>query len=266
MYKFKFADIGEGLHEGKVGEIYAKVGDTVTEGDSLFSVETDKVTSDIPSPVSGKVTEVLIKQGETVHVGDDVFHFDTGEESPEEEAKEEAPAEEKSEPKETPKEEAPKEEVKESATTEPKEAEESSGGASVVGEVKVSNDLFDPSNMFAPDAKNLEVLKEAIPSVAATSHQESQKLDLDKITPEGNGEKVDVVVIGAGPGGYSVAESLAKQGKKVIVIEKEFAGGVCLNVGCIPTKTLLKTSKVFEYVKSAAEFGVDVDSSTVAIN
>ncbi|GFR97356.1 dihydrolipoyl dehydrogenase [Elysia marginata] len=136
MYKFKFADIGEGLHEGKVGEIYAKVGDTVTEGDSLFSVETDKVTSDIPSPVSGKVTEVLIKQGETVHVGDDVFHFDTGEESPKEEAKEETPAEEKSEPKE----EATKEEAKE-ATAEPKEAEESSGGASVVGEVKVSNNL-----------------------------------------------------------------------------------------------------------------------------
>ena len=55
MYKFKFADIGEGLHEGVVAEIYKNVGDEVNEGDSLFSVETDKVTSDIPSPASGKI-------------------------------------------------------------------------------------------------------------------------------------------------------------------------------------------------------------------
>ncbi|MFL1059795.1 biotin/lipoyl-containing protein, partial [Mycoplasmopsis synoviae] len=48
MYTFKFADIGEGLHEGVVAEIYVKVGQQVKEGDNLFSVDTDKVTSDIP--------------------------------------------------------------------------------------------------------------------------------------------------------------------------------------------------------------------------
>ncbi|TNK95193.1 dihydrolipoyl dehydrogenase, partial [Mycoplasmopsis pullorum] len=63
MYKFKFADIGEGLHEGVVAEIYKKEGDSVNEGDSLFSVETDKVTSDIPSPVSGTIKKVLMNQG-----------------------------------------------------------------------------------------------------------------------------------------------------------------------------------------------------------
>lgn len=55
MYKFKFVDIGEGLHEGKVGEIFKRVGDTVKEGDDLFLVETDKVTTEIPSPVTGKI-------------------------------------------------------------------------------------------------------------------------------------------------------------------------------------------------------------------
>ena len=78
MYKFKFADIGEGLHEGKVGEIYVKIGDKIKEGDSLFSVETDKVTSDIPSPVTGLIKSILTKTGETVHVGDEVFHIDDG--------------------------------------------------------------------------------------------------------------------------------------------------------------------------------------------
>ena len=93
MYKFKFADIGEGLHEGVVAEIYVTKGQDIKEGDSLFSVETDKVTSDIPSPVDGKVLEILMKVGETIHVGNDVMHFDAnGQEAPAAETKkEEAP-------------------------------------------------------------------------------------------------------------------------------------------------------------------------------
>jgi pyruvate/2-oxoglutarate dehydrogenase complex dihydrolipoamide acyltransferase (E2) component len=78
MYKFKFADIGEGLHEGVVGEIYKKEGDMVKEGDSLFSVETDKVTSDIPSPVDGKIAKVLMIEGDTIHVGSIIYHIDDG--------------------------------------------------------------------------------------------------------------------------------------------------------------------------------------------
>ena len=94
MYKFKFADIGEGLHEGKVAEIFKKVGDEVKEGDSLFSVETDKVTSDIPSPVDGTVIKVLMAEGDTIHVGEDVYHFDdgSGDEESEEVAAKPAPA------------------------------------------------------------------------------------------------------------------------------------------------------------------------------
>ncbi|TNK82974.1 dihydrolipoyl dehydrogenase, partial [Mycoplasmopsis pullorum] len=73
FYSFKFADIGEGLHEGVVAEIYKKEGDSVNEGDSLFSVETDKVTSDIPSPVSGTIKKVLMNQGDTIHVGQEIY-------------------------------------------------------------------------------------------------------------------------------------------------------------------------------------------------
>ncbi len=78
MYKFKFADIGEGLHEGKVAEIYLNEGKEVKEGDSLFSVETDKVTSDIPSPTNGKIIKVLMKVGDTIHVGQEIYHIDDG--------------------------------------------------------------------------------------------------------------------------------------------------------------------------------------------
>ncbi len=76
MYKMKFTDIGEGLHEGTVAEIKVKEGQTVKEGDVLFSVETDKMTSDIPAPVSGKVAKILIKPGQQITVGDEIFNIE----------------------------------------------------------------------------------------------------------------------------------------------------------------------------------------------
>ncbi|MCR8613286.1 MAG: 2-oxo acid dehydrogenase subunit E2 [Mycoplasma sp.] len=93
MYKFKFADIGEGLHEGVVAEIFKKEGDKVEEGDSLFSVETDKVTSDIPSPVGGVISKVLMAEGDTIHVGDEIYYINDGSgDSVAEEPKAAAPA------------------------------------------------------------------------------------------------------------------------------------------------------------------------------
>ena len=69
----------------------------------------------------------------------------------------------------------------------------------------------------------------------------------------------DVAVIGAGPGGYVAAIRAAQLGAKVALIEKESLGGVCLNRGCIPTKTLIACADVYSRVRSAAEFGVRVE-------
>ena len=74
-------------------------------------------------------------------------------------------------------------------------------------------------------------------------------------------EKYDVIVIGAGPGGYVAAERAGQMGKKALLIEKEELGGVCLNWGCIPTKTLLASSKLFYQAKHGASFGVDVEGA-----
>ncbi len=67
----------------------------------------------------------------------------------------------------------------------------------------------------------------------------------------------DVVVIGTGPGGYVAAIRAAQLGFKTAVIEKESLGGICLNWGCIPTKALLKSAQVYEYIKHAKDFGIE---------
>lgn len=66
----------------------------------------------------------------------------------------------------------------------------------------------------------------------------------------------DVIVIGSGPGGYVAAIRASQLGLKTAVVEKESLGGICLNWGCIPTKALLKSAQVFEYINHAADYGI----------
>ena len=68
----------------------------------------------------------------------------------------------------------------------------------------------------------------------------------------------DVIIIGSGPGGYVTAIRASQLGLKTAIIEKESLGGVCLNWGCIPTKALLKSAQVFEYLKHAGDYGLSV--------
>ena len=71
-------------------------------------------------------------------------------------------------------------------------------------------------------------------------------------------KKFDVIVVGAGPGGYVAAVDAARRGLKTAIVEKQYYGGVCLNVGCIPTKTLLKSAKVYSLVKGGEKFGIKI--------
>nr|VZS00640.1 Dihydrolipoyl dehydrogenase [Mycoplasma feriruminatoris] len=207
MFKVKFADIGEGLTEGTVAEVLVKVGDVVKEGQSLYFVETDKVNSEIPSPVSGKIAVINISTGQEIKVGDVVIEIDDGSSD------------------------APAPSVAAPSKKEEKPAEEEN--ASVVGATPVSNDV--------------------LPSRAPRPKPQPQPAKVDVQIED----TFDVCVIGAGIGGYVTAIKSAQLGLKTLIIEKQYYGGVCLNVGCIPTKTLLKTSHVYhDIMHKAKELGI----------
>lgn len=71
----------------------------------------------------------------------------------------------------------------------------------------------------------------------------------------------DIIIIGSGPGGYVAAIRASQLGKKVAVVERESLGGICLNWGCIPTKALLKSAQVFNYINHADDYGLNVDKA-----
>jgi dihydrolipoamide dehydrogenase len=71
----------------------------------------------------------------------------------------------------------------------------------------------------------------------------------------------DIIVVGSGPGGYVTAIRASQLGMKVAVVERDALGGICLNWGCIPTKALLKSANVFEYIQHASDYGISVKDS-----
>lgn len=78
MFEFKFTDIGEGLEEGKIANVLISEGQQVNEGDPAFSVETDKVTTDIPAPTKGVISKILVKNGDNIHVGQILAYIEDG--------------------------------------------------------------------------------------------------------------------------------------------------------------------------------------------
>ncbi|MDH5369484.1 MAG: FAD-dependent oxidoreductase, partial [Gammaproteobacteria bacterium] len=186
----KVPDMGD-FEDVEVIEVLVAAGDTVAEEASLITVETDKATMEIPSPVSGIVQSFNISVGDKVSQGALVCTVVVEGDAPVA-AAESAPVEE-----------AATETAKETKTETPTEA----------------------------------------PAAASFSG------DVD--------EQAEVVVLGSGPGGYTAAFRAADLGKKVILIEKEeVLGGVCLNVGCIPSKALLHIAEVVSEAPELEEAGI----------
>ena len=75
--------------------------------------------------------------------------------------------------------------------------------------------------------------------------------------------KYDLIVIGGGPAGYLGAERAAGKGLNVLLFEKRYLGGVCLNEGCVPSKALLHSAKIYDYTKHSDQYGIKVTDSTL---
>lgn len=78
-------------------------------------------------------------------------------------------------------------------------------------------------------------------------------------------DSFDLIVVGSGPGGYVAAERAGALGKKVLIIEKEHFGGVCTNRGCIPTKSLLNSAKLYAHAQDGKQFGVQAQSVSFSL-
>ncbi|MDD4060864.1 MAG: FAD-dependent oxidoreductase, partial [Kiritimatiellae bacterium] len=73
----------------------------------------------------------------------------------------------------------------------------------------------------------------------------------------------DVIVLGGGPGGYLAAERAGQAGLATLLIEKNKLGGVCLNEGCIPSKTLLNSAKIYDHARNGAKYGVTAENAKI---
>ena len=153
IYDFKFADIGEGIHEGTILQWNFKVGDKVKEGETLVVVETDKVNAELPSPVDGTILKLGKAEGEVIHVGETVVLIGEKGATLAQTAPAEAPV---SEPKK---------------------------GAGVVGEIEVSDDIIGGSEEVHVVATTGKVLASPVARKLASD------LGVDIATIKGSGEQ-----------------------------------------------------------------------------
>jgi dihydrolipoamide dehydrogenase len=190
----KVPDIGD-FKDVPVIEVLVKVGDTVKAEDSLITLESDKATMDVPSPVSGVVTEVKVKVGDKVAEGTLVVLIASA-----------------------------------AATAIPAPA--------------------------APTAA-VPPAPTPVPAPVAAAGTFAGKADLE----------CEMLVLGAGPGGYSAAFRAADLGMRTVIVERYATlGGVCLNVGCIPSKALLHVAAVMEEAAHAADLGVSFAAPKVDLD
>jgi len=201
----KVPDIGD-FDNVEIIEVLVAAGDQIAEEDSLITVETDKATMEIPSPVSGIIQSFNISVGDTVSQGSLLCTV-----------------------------------VVDTKAVVEGEAESDATTAAPVEDAEEKQKAVSEKNKVETNKAEAPVAE--APKAAAYSG------DVDM--------QAELVILGSGPGGYTAAFRAADLGKKVILIEKEdVLGGVCLNVGCIPSKALLHVAEVVSEAPELAEAGV----------
>lgn len=210
-------DLG-GAGDVEVIEILVSVGDEVKAEDSLITLESDKASMDVPSPISGVISAIKVTVGDTINEGDIIVALESSEAS---------------------------ESDTEALGTVAPENEPSSG----VLETDVVETAAEESKITQASA---ESSKEDIQTISST-------MNADAHAP--------LLVIGSGPGGYTAAFRAADLGQDVTLIEKyDVLGGVCLNVGCIPSKALLHSASVISEAREIEKHGISFGAPTIDVD
>jgi dihydrolipoamide dehydrogenase len=209
--------LGESVTEGVITAWLVEVGDEVSVDQPIVEISTDKVDTEIPSPVAGTVTELRAEVDDTIEVGQVIALIGesdtaTGGGSDDDGQTDETEAADQTE------------------TTEDSDQGE---------ETEPTEDRAVPEP--EPDDEREE------PAAAGGRVQ------------KGDGHDYDVIILGAGTGGYSTALRAAQLGLSVALVEREKVGGTCLHWGCIPTKAILQTAEIAEFAQDAESFGVTLD-------
>jgi len=219
----KVPDIG-GHDNVPVIEVLVKAGDTVTKEQSLITLESDKATMEVPSSAAGTVKELKVKVGDEVSEGAVILVLETAEAS------------------------SPSVKAEASPPSSPGSAAASlpspSGrGAGREGSASPRASVS-PAPSPAPSGHPLPAGEGKAPQAASAS---GKKPDIE----------CQLVVLGSGPGGYSAAFRAADLGLDTVLVERyDTLGGVCLNVGCIPSKALLHAAAVIDEAEAMAAHGV----------
>jgi dihydrolipoamide dehydrogenase len=212
--------LGESVTEGIITAWLIKPGDTVTVDQPIVEISTDKVDTEIPSPVAGTITELRADVDATVQVGQVIAVIDETSAATTEAATPATPT-------------APAAPAAPKATA--PEAAASKAAAPAAPKAAA------PAAAPAP--------ARTVTAATSTAHARPRTAEHD----------VDLIVLGGGTGGYSTALRAAQLGLEVALIERAKVGGTCLHWGCIPTKAILQTAEVAESAVDASEFGVKLD-------
>ena len=231
--------------EGKVGKIQVKAGDLIEKDAVVLSLEGGKGGLDVKSTVAGKVVEVKVAEGDTVRKGDVLVTVEEASAAVETVVKVEAiPGF--------------------NSTAKVGKISVSVGSEVAEGDVllnleggKVGLDVKSPVagkvvEILVAEGDDVAKGAEIVKLEAAAADKSDEKTE-DVKTVEYHGE---VVVLGGGPGGYVAAIRASQRGKKTIIIEYDNLGGTCLNRGCIPTKSMVQSTRVLDTIKEADIFGM----------
>ena len=232
--------------EGKVGKIKVKVGDVVSMDDVICIVENGKLTNSLKSSVAGKITSILVEEGQNITKDTEILELETDGAS-ELQIKSEFSGK------------VIKISVKNGDSVAKDDIILKVEAGKLNQKITASSDfiivelLVKEGDVISKD----QVVAEVAPAKAVVK---KPKEPIERGTI-----KCDLAILGSGPGGYQAAIYAAKQGLNVVCIEKEWLGGTCLNVGCIPTKSLIHCADVYRESTTSEDFGITNKSTSYSL-